>query len=309
MDAEHFKFITLQQMDALVCLVEERSFSEAARRMMLTQPSLSKHIRNLEDLVDCRLINRNRTGISLTPEGSILYGYAKRMLRLRDEAREKIQLARESVSGLIFAGASTIPATYLLPPVVTGLRKSHPDIKVHVTTGDTDNIIHMVLAGQVEIGFIGNPVNDRRLVSETIWDDELVLVSNADHPWAASGEADLSELEREPFVVREKGSGTRSVFEEYLKDRFNGDLGHFHTVGEMGSTEAVKEAVIAGLGVSVLSIHAVRREIEMGILVRIRVRGMSIQRPFFIIRKKQLSLLPHQQLFVETAKAYRPKPV
>lgn len=309
MDAEHFKFITLQQLDALVYLVEERSFSEAARRMMLTQPSLSKHIRNLEDMTDCKLINRNRTGISLTPEGSILYGYAKRMLRLRDEAREKIQLASESVSGLIFAGASTIPATYLLPPVVTGLRKSHPDIKVHVTTGDTDDIIHMVLDGQVEIGFIGNPVNDRRLVGETIWDDELVLVANADHPWAASGEVDLSELEREPFVVREKGSGTRSVFEEYLKDRFDGSLGHFHTVGEMGSTEAVKESVIAGLGVSVLSIHAVRREIEMGILVRIRVRGMSIQRPFFIIRKKQLTLLPHQQLFVEKAKAYRPKPV
>lgn len=115
MNRDLFKFITLQQMEALACLAEERNFSAAARKMMLTQPSLSKHIRNLEDLCGCRLVNRTRAGISMTPEGSILYGYAKRILRLRDEARDKMALSMESVSGIVFAGASTIPATYLLP--------------------------------------------------------------------------------------------------------------------------------------------------------------------------------------------------
>ncbi|HQI81452.1 MAG TPA: selenium metabolism-associated LysR family transcriptional regulator [Deltaproteobacteria bacterium] len=306
MDRDTFKFITMQQLEAFTRLVEERSFSEAARRMLLTQPSLSKHIRNLEDLADCALINRNRAGISLTPEGSILYGYARRILRLRDEAREKIDLARESVSGLIFSAASTIPATYLLPPVLTALRKSHPDIRVHVTTGDTDSVIHMILAGQAEIGFIGSPVQDRRLASEPVWDDELVLVACAHHPWAGSRGVDVADLAREPFVMREKGSGTRAVFERHLQTVHAPVLEQFHIVCEMGSSEAVKEAVIAGLGVSVLSIHAVRREIELGILARVRIRGLEIRRPFHLIRKRQLSLLAHHQLFVEAARAYRP---
>ncbi len=306
MNRDTFKFITLQQLEAFARLVEERSFSEAARRMLLTQPSLSKHIRNLEDLAGCILVTRNRTGVSLTPEGSILYGYARRILRLRDEAREKIELARESVSGQVFAAASTIPATYLLPPVLTVLHRNHPDIKVHVTTGDTDSVIHMVLAGQAELGFIGSPVQDRRLMSEPVWDDELVCVVHAGHPWAASGEAGMAELLQEPFVVREKGSGTRAVFERHLQAAHAKGLERLHVVSEMGSSEAVKEAVIAGLGVSFLSIHAVRREIEMGILVRIRIRGMEIRRPFHLIRKRQQTLLVHQQLFVDAAKAYRP---
>jgi DNA-binding transcriptional LysR family regulator len=305
MDRDTFKFITLQQLEAFARLVEERSFSEAARRMLLTQPSLSKHIRNLEDLTDCILINRNRAGIGLTPEGSILYGYARRILRLRDEAREKMELARESVSGLVFAAASTIPATYLLPPVLTVLHRTHPDIRVHVTTGDTDSVIHMVLAGQAELGFIGSPVQDRRLLSEPVWDDELVCVVHAGHLWADPGEIDVSELLQEPFVIREKGSGTRAVLERHLHAVHAPGLEHFRVVSEMGSSEAVKEAVIAGLGVSILSIHAVRREIELGILFRVRIRGMEIKRPFHLIRKRQQTLLVHQQLFVDAAKAYR----
>ena len=306
MNIELFRFITLQQLEALVCLAEERNFSSAARKMLLTQPSLSKHIRNLEDLSGCPLVNRTRTGISLTPEGSILYGYARRILRLRDEARDKMALSMDSVSGIIFAGASTIPATYLLPPVLTALRRTHPDINVHTISGDSDSIIHMVLAGQAELGFIGRPVSDKRLLSEPIWNDEIILVVYPDHPWSSSGGVSIPELAQEPFIVREKGSGTRSVFEEHLAVAREEDLSHFTVVSEMGSTEAVKEAVIAGLGVSVLSIHAVQRELKLGILAHVPITGMRILRPFYLIRKKQLTLLPHQQLFVAAARGYQP---
>lgn len=305
MNRDLFKFITLQQMEALACLAEERNFSAAARKMMLTQPSLSKHIRNLEDLCGCRLVNRTRTGISMTPEGSILYAYAKRILRLRDEARDKMALSMESVSGIVFAGASTIPATYLLPPVLTALRKSHPDITVRIVTGDSDIVVHMVLTGQVELGFIGKPVPDRRLLGEPIWNDEIVLVAHPDHPWASSGGVGIPELAREPFIEREKGSGTRSVFEERLAEHNGGETVRFNVVSEMGSTEAVKESVLAGLGVSVLSLHAVRRELELGMLVRVPMTGLRVLRPFYLIRKKQSVLLPHQEVFADTARAFR----
>jgi DNA-binding transcriptional LysR family regulator len=304
MNPDQFRYITLQQLDAMVCLVEERSFSKAARKMLLTQPSLSKHIKNLEDFTSCRLINRTKSGISLTSEGSILYGYAKRILRLRDEARDKIMLAKDTASGLIFASASTIPATYLLPTILTSLKKLYPEIRVHLSSGDSDSVIHMVIDGDAEIGFIGKPVHDKRLLSEPVWNDELILVACKGHRWEASCTVSVSELAQEPFIIREKGSGTMSVFDEYLKNEHETMLLNFQIVGEMGSTEAVKESVIAGLGVSVLSIHAVRRELTQGILVRVSLAGPKIKRSFFMIRRKQFTALPQHLLFMETAKAH-----
>jgi len=275
-----FKFVTLQQMEALVHLVEERSFSKAAGKMTLTQPSLSKHIKNLEELAGTTLINRTGSGISLTPEGTVLYGYARRIIKLRDEAQEKIALAKQTVVGVVYAGASTIPATYLLPHVLTRLAATHPDVKVSVTTHDTDGVTHMVLSGQVEIGLVGNPVTDRRIVSEPVWEDELVLVVGGRHRWVNRPETSIGELAGEPFVLRERGSGTRAVFEKHLLERFSLGVDRLNVICEMGSTEAVKESVIAGLGVSVISIHAVARELRSGILARVHVPGMEIFGPF-----------------------------
>jgi len=307
MKNDQFRFVTLQQLEAYVCLVEERSFSLAARKMLLTQPSLSKHIKNLEIFIDTTLIKRTRSGISLTEEGAILYAYAKRMLKLRDEARDKITMMKESVSGLVFAGASTIPATYILPSVMMNLRKSHPEIKVHLSPGDSDNIIHMVLSGQVEIGFIGKPVDqDRRLSNEQIWEDELVLVVPERHPFASLPEVTLLQLASEPFIIREKGSGTRKALEDYLSEHHNAGLKDLHIVSEMGSSEAVKEAVILGLGVSILSIHAVKRELSQGILARVPVKGPAMRRSFFMIMKRQFPPRLHHEIFIDAARTYVP---
>jgi DNA-binding transcriptional LysR family regulator len=304
MNVDQFRYITLQQLDALVCLVEERNFSLAAHKMRLTQPSLSKHIKNLEDFASCRLINRTKSGISLTSEGSILYGYAKRILRLRDEAHDKILLAKDTASGLIFTSASTIPATYFLPRVLTTLKRTYPSIRVHLSPGDSDSVIHMVIDGYAEIGFIGKPVNDKRLLSEPVWNDELILIACKGHPWEASGTVNVSDLSQESFISREKGSGTMSVFDEFLKSQHGTMLLNFQIVSEMGSTEAVKESVIAGLGVSVLSIHSVKRELGQGILVRIPLEGPAIKRSFYMIRRKQFTLLPQHLLFMDIAKTH-----
>lgn len=301
---DQFRFITLQQLEAFVCLVEERSFSVAARKILLTQPSLSKHIKNLEDFAGCSLISRTKAGINLTSEGSILYGYAKRILRLRDEAREKIIISRNAVSGIIFVAASTIPATYILPPFLTTLKKTHPEILVNLSPGDSDNVIHMVLDGHAEIGFIGKPVNDRRLTSEQVWSDELVLIVPSGHPWESSAGVSVSELSQEPFVARGKGSGTMSEFDEFLRSHHKTNLSSFNIVCEMGSTEAVKEAVIAGLGVSVLSIQAVRRELLQGVLIQIPISGPKINRSFLMIRKRHMMPLPHHLAFIETFKSH-----
>jgi len=302
---DQFKHITMQQLESLAYLVEERNFSRAAKRMLLSQPSLSKHIKNLEIFVDADLLIRTKAGISLTDEGTILYGYAKRILRLRDEARQKILLKKNTLSGHIFIGASTIPATYILPSVITGLKRIHPDIQTHILTGDSDEVIEMVLDSRTDLGFIGKQTHDRRLYSEPFWKDELILVVNRDHRWGSSAPVSIEELSKESFVIRENGSATRSIFDEHLKVHDYKPLNRFNIISEMGSSEAVKEAVISGLGVSIISIHAVRRELKQGILLRIPVEGPAIKRYFHVIHKSQSKPLIFHRAFMDFARTYK----
>lgn len=304
MSGDQFKHITLQQLEALAALVEERSFSEAAKKMMLSQPSLSKHIRNLEIFVNANLINRTKSGISLTREGSVLFAYAKKILRLRDEAREKIVSFNKDVSGSVSVGTSTIPSTYILPSILTGLRQEYPDIKVRILSGDSEDILEMVLGNQVEIGFIGKDTQDSRLTCKSIWEDELILVAPKDHQLGKKEAASVEDILSEPFVLREKGSGTRSIVEDYLKTHNLPSLSRFTLACELGSSEAVKEAVISGLGISILSIHAVKRELKEGLIVKVPLHGPRILRTFFIITRKQFNPLPHHRKFIEYAKAF-----
>lgn len=303
MHIDQFRHITLQQLEALVTLVEERSFSEAAKKMMLSQPSMSKHIKNLEIFVNCRLINRTKNGISLTDEGAILYGYTKKILKMRDEAREKIISLKDTVSGHVFVGTSTIPSTYILPVVLTGLRQRHSDIKVHILSSDSDDVIEMVLSSLVEIGFIGKQTFDRRLNCEPIWEDELILAAPKGHRLEGVEQVRIRDILNEPFILRGKGSASRSIFEEYLKDQGLPLISHFSIACELGSSEAVKEAVISGLGLSVISVHAVKRELKQGLVSRISIEGPRILRKFSLITRKQFSPLPHHRIFMDFAKA------
>lgn len=304
MGSDQFRHITLQQLEAFVVLVEERSFSGAARRLLLSQPSLSKHIKNLEIFVDCTLINRSRDGVSLTDEGEVLLGHARKMLKLREEARERIASLRDTASGHVSIGTSTIPSTYIIPAMLKGLMKLHPDIHVHIHSGDSGDVVEMVLNSRVEIGFIGRPAQDARLVSEPVWSDELVLVAGEETAPGSGGPLGIEDILREPFILREKGSGTRAVLEDYLKKQGLPPLSRFTPVCELGSSEAVKEAVISGLGISILSIHAVKRELKSGLLRRIPLGLPKIERRFSMITRKQFIPLPHHRVFMDYAKGF-----
>ncbi|MCD6265200.1 MAG: LysR family transcriptional regulator, partial [Deltaproteobacteria bacterium] len=256
MSYDQFRNITIQQMESLIYLVEEGSFSRAAKRVFLTQPSLTKHIKNLEEAVNARLVNRENMGISLTTEGKIIYDYSRRILKLRDEAKERILRIKENESGNIFISASTIPATYILPYLLNDFKRLFPDIHAYVQTNDSEETLGMTLNNQAEIGFIGKQTLNRRLNVETLWQDTLVLAVPGNHPWRKKDYVTLDEVSKEPFIIREKGSATREIVEEYLLKNTDRSLYKFNIVCEMGSSEAVKEAIIAGLGASILSIHA-----------------------------------------------------
>ena len=305
MKNEALRGITLQQMEALVCIIEERTFSGAARKMYLTQPSLTKHIRNVEEILGMKILNRRSRGITLTPEGKILYDYAKRIMRLREEAKEKIQRVRENEGGNIFICASTIPATYLLPRVLNDFRKAHPDIRFYMQNADSNEVIEMITGNRGEIGFAGKDPRSARLHTVALWKDRLVLAVPSDHPFVKRGSVTLSELSQEPFIVRERGSATREVFEGCLRDQKKLTLASFNIISEVGSSEAVKEAVLAGLGVSVISVHAIAREVERGLIVEVPLKGCRIERYFYLIYRRQFALMHHHKLFLDFIKNYR----
>lgn len=307
MGIEHFRNITIQQMEAVVSLVEEGSFSRAAKNMLLTQPALTKNIKNVENCLGLRVVNRSNTGITLTAEGKIIYNYARRIIKLRNEAGEKIIQMQGNPGGDIYIGASTIPATYLLPAALSLFRKKNDSIRVHIQTADSEETVNMVLAGEVEIGFVGKEPLNKKLIADPLWHDRLVLAVPGNHLWHKRKSITIEELSQEPFVVREKGSATRAVVEAYLKEHKATSLLQFNVCSELGSSEAIKEAVIAGLGVSILSVHAIKRELQRKLLLEIMLTGCNIERDFYLIRQKQLDLKPFHKLFIDFIKKYLPE--
>lgn len=294
-----FKNITIQQLESLVHLVAERNFSRAARKMILTQPSLSKHIKNLEDAAGTRLVNREGTGISLTPEGRLLFEFARKVLYLREDVKERMLRLQDKSSGSIRISASTLPATYILPHILSRFQKSYPQIQTFVQSANSEDAIDMVLHQQSEMGFIGKSPHSKKLHSEPLWQDRLILAAPAGHPWTGAASVSVKDLLEAPFVLREKGSATRELLGNFLAEHAGIDLNQLNIVAEMGSAEAVKEAIIANLGISVLSIHAVKRELDQGIVVEIPIQGWRIVRRVYLIYRHQLGIMKHHQLFLD----------
>ena len=301
------KNVNLLQLEALVRLVEERSFSRAAKRMFLTQPSLTKHIRNLEDVLGSKLVHRGSRTLTLTPEGRVICDYARRILKLREEAGDRVMRLRETEAGDLLIAASTIPATYILPRAIGGFRERYPGVRVTIRTADSSAVVEMILENEAEIGFIGKMPPAGKLVSEALWKDRLTLAVPAAHPWAKRKVVRFREIGKQPFVIREKGSGTREAVEGCLRGAGSPGPVDLNVVAELGSSEAVKEAILAGLGVSVISAHAIRRELESGLLAAVSIGDCRMERAFHLIYRRQFDLKAHHRLFLDYIREYRPE--
>jgi len=289
-----------------MALIEAGSFTRAAAKLSLSQPSLTKQIQNLEEAVGSRLVNRGVTGISLTPEGQIIYDYAKRTLRLREDAKERVVRHKAQESGHIYVSASTIPATYVLPGLLSRLKHAYPDIRVHMQMHDSEETLQIVLNDQAEMGFIGKEAINKKLVVQRLWKDSLVLAVPASHPLSNRRAVKVEDLREIPFIIREKGSATRDIIEECLEKERHTSLSRFNVICEMGSSEAVKEAILTGLGVSILSVFAIKRELSQGLLTALHVSDCDMERYFYLVYKKQFPLMMYHKHFLEIVKRYSP---
>ena len=281
----------IRKLEAFCKVVELKSFTRAAEEILLSQPTVSEHIRSLENELDQKLINRLGKEIETTPVGKVLYEYAIKIIRIRQEAIQAVELYAGRLAGKIMIGCGTIPGTYILPELISSFRGQHPSIKATLRITSSKIIVEKVLAGELELGFVGARWNEKRLIWTKIFSDELTLAVHPDHFLAGIKEICLEEISNYSFILRETESGTRKVFSGILGE--NGlrekDL---QVVAEIGSTAAVKEAVKAGIGISILSKRAIQEDVTCGRLAAISIKGHDMQRPFYLVKRKNRELSP-----------------
>jgi DNA-binding transcriptional LysR family regulator len=266
-------------------VAETKSFSKASEIIHLTQPAVSLQIQALEEIYGTRLFDRSNNTVILTRAGSLLYKYAREILGLYSSAEKEIGEITGLVKGNLSIGASTTIANYLLPSVIVDFRKKYPKIRVNLQVGNTKGVMEFLNSGTIDIGLVEGEVQRQKIVVEKILTDELVLIMSPAHHWAKRRDISISEITQEPFIVREEGSGTRQMIEKNLeKQGISPDDLKVSLV--LGSTEAIKSAVEDGMGVSIISAWAAKKEIRHGILKTVTFKDVKLLRNFSLIYPK-----------------------
>src|SRR5213592_770422 len=284
----------LRRLEVFAKVAELGSFSRAADALSLTQPTVSEHVRALEDELGVPLLDRRATP---THAGRLLLGYARRLLALQREAQQALDQFQGRMSGELVVGGSTIPGEYVLPALIGRFKGKYPDISICLLIGSSRQVTEWVEAGRVEVGVVGAPPGPKALVARELMADELVVIVPAGHAWAGRKSVTLADVKEEPLIVRERGSGSREALERAL-DQVNSDLSTFRVVGEMGSTQAIKQAVRASVGIALVSQRAVEDECRAGLLFCLRVKDLRVARAFYLVTHRDRSRSPLAQAFV-----------
>ncbi len=296
--------VELRWLEVFCRVYEEKSFSRAAERLGVTQPTVSAHVASLERELDAVLFDRLGRSIEATRSGETLYRHARRLLKDRQTMVEEIDRLHDRLQGQLELGASTIPGEYLVPSLVGRFHGEFPGIRIRVEIHDTGEVIRRVREGTLEAGFVGARMGDGDLEFQGFAEDRLVLVVPETDSWRDRDEIAPEDLYSEPFLSREPGSGTRLKFGDAMRAR-GLDPERLDVVAELGSTAAVKESIKAGLGVSVLSDRAVRTEVDAGLLKIVTVRGLEgLERRFYSVRHARRTSSPLCQAFLDFLAAH-----
>lgn len=294
--------LDLRKLEVFYWVAELKSFSLAAGHLSLRQPTVSAHIHELEEKLGAKLLNRLGGDVTPTHLGGVLFERAKALLSLKRETLAAIDNFQGKVGGELLIGGSNIPGEYILPRKLGAFIQKYPEVKPILRIGDSAGIIEAVLGGEVELGFVGFKGEDGRLFFHRIWKDEMVLAVPKDHPWGHLKAVELAELRKARFISREGGSGTLRSFRRLLARKGHDPEKLLNVVMELGSTEAVKEALIAGYGLSILSRTSIRREIRDGFLREVPIRGLKLERDFYQVIHRDRVLSPVSHAFIQFLK-------
>ena len=278
--------MNLHQLKVFHAVAHTQNFSHAAQRLFISQPAVSVQVRRLEEALGVPLVEVYGRRVHLTAAGARLQAFADQILRLEQDAEEAMAEFQDPNQGRIRIGASTTPGTYLVPRAVAAFRRQYPGVQVALELGNTRTIEERLLANELDLGIVGEDLTgEGGLVLEPWVTDRLVIIAPPDHPLVGAP-VTPAQLLAGPLVLREPGSSTREVFTAQMQA-----LGLAITqVLELARTEAVKEAVAAGLGLAVVSELAVLTDLRAGRLALLDLPGLRLERRFHLARHKSKRL-------------------
>jgi len=279
------------------------SFTKAAETLHMTQPAVTFQVRQLEEYFNTRLFDRTHNRISLTEAGERVFGYADQIFDLYADMENSVREMTGDIRGALTIGASTTIAEYMLPALLGDFAARYPEVTIHLRVSNSDGIVSMVESNAIDLGVVEAPVANKNLVVEVCRQDQLVAIVPPSHDLAQRDSVDFSELLKYPFICREEGSGTREVINDYMNQHLDGCGNGLNISMELGSPEAVKGAVEAGMGVSVVSRATVQKELKLNTLCAIDLKP-EMERPFSFVHQKQKFRLRAMEELLDFARAY-----
>ncbi|SMB93294.1 transcriptional regulator, LysR family [Desulfonispora thiosulfatigenes DSM 11270] len=267
-------------------VVDKKSFSKAAKALFLTQPAVSFQIQTLEEYYSTRLFDRINRHISLTESGKLLLDYSDKMTELQSDLEREMQELTGTVKGRLLVGASTTIGEYLAPQLLGAFKKKYPEVDLILEVGNTEDIESKIHSTNLDIGLVEGPVTGKDIEKEFFIEDHLCVITSVNHPWAKEKSISIFELDKYPLISREKGSGTRKVYEDGLK-KAGFPPNNLNISMEFGSTNAIKAAVANDLGISIISKWAAKEKAKLGRIAKMDLQEVELERPFNIIYHKK----------------------
>ncbi len=286
-------------------VAEKLNFTNAAEVLFLTQPAVTLQIKTLEEDLGVKLFDRAGGKVKLTEAGEVLLDYAARITDLYNEAETAVGVLIGEERGKLSIGASTTIAQYVLPALLGEFLVYHPRVELSMIGANTENIVNALNEKRITLGLVEGPVGRNDLKTARFIEDEIVAVIAADHKLAKNSKINFKQLAELPQIWREQGSGTRRVVEDALKHA-KLKLRDFKIAMELDSTEAIKSAVEANLGIGFVSRWALSREIELGSLKIINIEKLQIKRQFNFVYPRTPQLERTAESFLRFALRRRP---
>ena len=296
--------MNLKQLEAFVQVAEGGSFSKAAKELFLTQPTISSHISSLERELNARLFVRNTKEVSLSEDGIKLYKYAKQMLDLQREIEVTFGMDEEGESRAVTIAASTIPAQYLLPEVLTRFSERYPQEQIRIQETDSSKVVMQIVDHRVDIGFTGTVLEKKHCKYIPFYKDELVIITPNTPKYqelAQGNKEDISWIKKEHVIMREEGSGTRKEAELQLKGagvKFAG----LDIIASIENQETIKKSVRQGMGISVLSKLATADEVANGEILAFPIPNSDEGRDINLVFNKNYQMTRSAERFIKVVK-------
>ena len=278
------------------------SFTKAAEVLHMTQPAVTFQIRQLEEQFDTRLFDRAHNRVSLTEAGHVAFEYAEVIFEKYSEMENAIREITGNISGSLTLGASTTISEYMLPSLLGDFNKKNPEVLLKLRVSNTEGIVSMVENNVIDLGVVEGPVTNKNLLVEVCRKDDLVMVVPAGHELADQKSVSVKKMLSYPFICREEGSGTREVIVEHLKEQGLGKHA-LKACLELGSPEAVKGAIEAGMGISILSSVSIVKELKLGILKAVPL-DPPLSREFSFVRQRQKFRVRTMEELLDFARSY-----